>query len=157
MKKKLTWKDICILQGIVMIFSLTSVTAKFASGQAAFTRGFFLFYGLEVVILGVYALLWQQAIKRIDISIAYANKAMVLLWGLLWSVMIFHDSVTPKKIAGVLFVIAGVCVLNRDGRSGENAEDSAVRASAGRSEGISQTAGTDAGQRKTERKEGGES
>lgn len=113
MKKKLAWKDICILQGIVMIFSLTSVTAKFASGQAAFTRGFFLFYGLEVVILGVYALLWQQAIKRIDISVAYANKAMVLLWGLLWSVIIFHDSVTPKKIAGVLFVIAGVCVLNR--------------------------------------------
>ena len=154
MKKKLTWKDVCILQGIVMIFSLTSVTAKFASGQAAFTRGFFLFYGLEVVILGVYALLWQQAIKRIDISVAYANKAMVLLWGLLWSVIIFHDSVTPKKIAGVLFVIAGVCVLNRDGRSGENAEDSAVEAGAGRSEGVSQTAGTDAGQGKTEIKEG---
>ena len=141
MKKKLTWKDICILQGIVMIFSLTSVTAKFASGQAAFTRGFFLFYGLEVVLLGVYALLWQQALKRIDISIEYANKAMVLLWGLLWSVMIFHDSVTPKKIAGVLFVIAGVCVLNRDGRSGEGP----------------QASGTDADQWKTERKEGGKS
>ena len=93
------------------------------------------------MILGVYALLWQQAIKRIDISIAYANKAMVLLWGLLWSVMIFHDSVTPKKIAGVLFVIAGVRVLNRDGRSGEGP----------------QASGTDADQWKTERKEGGKS
>lgn len=124
MKSRLNWLDIIRLQGIVMIFSLTSVTAKFASGQQMFTRGFFLFYGLEVVILAVYALLWQQAIKKFDISVAYANKAMVLLWGLLWSVLIFHDSVTPKKLAGVALVIVGVMVLNRDESSRLNQDKS---------------------------------
>ncbi|MCI2049097.1 MAG: EamA family transporter [Lachnospiraceae bacterium] len=114
MNKSLRLRDILALQGIVMVFSLSSVVAKFASEQTVFTGGFFLFYGLEVLVLAVYALLWQQAIKRFDISIAYANKAMVLLWGLLWSVLIFRDSITPRKILGVALVIIGVIVLNRE-------------------------------------------
>ena len=114
MKKKITLRDLLILQGVVMVFSITSVVANFASRQSFLTPGFFLFYGLEVAVLGVYALLWQQVIKKFDISIAYANKAMVLLWGMLWSVVIFHTGVTPKQIVGCLFVIAGVIVLNRE-------------------------------------------
>lgn len=120
MKKQIKVKDILYLQLIVMIFSLSSVTAKFASGQKFMTRGFILFYGLEVVILAVYALLWQQAIKKFDISIAYANKAMVLLWGLLWSVVIFHDSITVRKVFGVALVICGVIILNRGQEAGQS-------------------------------------
>ena len=63
-------------------------------------------------MLAIYAVLWQQVIKRFDISIAYANKAMVLLWGLLWSVVIFHEKITFRKALGVLIVIAGVVILN---------------------------------------------
>ena len=103
MKKQIKVKDILYLQLIVMIFSLSSVTAKFASG-----------------ILAVYALLWQQAIKKFDISIAYANKAMVLLWGLLWSVVIFHDSITVRKVFGVALVICGVIILNRGQEAGQS-------------------------------------
>ncbi|MDO4284203.1 MAG: transporter [Eubacteriales bacterium] len=118
MKKKITGKDLLILQGVVMVFSITSVVANFASKQELLSAGFFLFYGLEVLVLAVYALLWQQVIKKFDISIAYANKAMVLLWGMLWSVLIFRNGVAPKEIAGVLFVIAGVIVLNREETDG---------------------------------------
>ena len=99
-----------------MIFSISSVVANFASKQDFLSLSYFLFYGLEVMILAVYALLWQQVIKKFDISIAYANKAMVLLWGLLWSVLIFHNGITPKEIAGVVLVIAGVIILNKDAK-----------------------------------------
>lgn len=102
-----------MLQAVVMVFSITSVVAKFASEQIFLSPGFFLFYGLEIFVLGMYAILWQQVIKKTDISIAYANKAMVLLWGLLWSVLIFHEGVTVKKLLGVLLVICGVVILNR--------------------------------------------
>lgn len=121
--KKISWKDIVLLQIIVMIFSLTSVTAKFASMQDAFTSSFFLFYGAELAILAVYALLWQQAIKKFDISVAYANKAMVLLWGLLWGTVIFHDAVNAKEIAGVALVIVGVIVINRGDKTGMERTD----------------------------------
>ena len=121
--KKINWKDIVFLQIIVMIFSLTSVTAKFASMQDAFTSSFFLFYGAELAILAVYALLWQQAIKKFDISVAYANKAMVLLWGLLWGTVIFRDAVNAKEIAGVVLVIIGVIVINRGDNTGMERTD----------------------------------
>ncbi|WP_130838555.1 transporter [Lachnoclostridium sp. Marseille-P6806] len=110
--RRIRWKKLLGLQAIVMLFSLTSVAAKFASGQRMFSPVFFLFYGLELVLLAVYALLWQQAIKHFDISVAYANKAMTVLWGFLWGGLIFHDRVTPGKLAGGALVVLGVIVLN---------------------------------------------
>ncbi len=111
MKKQIKVKDILYLQLIVMIFSLSSVTAKFASGQKFMTGGFILFYGLEVVILAVYALLWQQAIKKFDISIAYANKAMVLLWGLFGgfcgALLFFMTVLRSEKFLESLLLSAG--------------------------------------------------
>ncbi len=111
--KKTEWiRNLLFLQALVCVFSISTVVARFASAEEFLSFRFILFYCLEVMVLGVYAVFWQQAIKRFDISIAYANKAMVLLWGLLWSVLLFHEPVTPKRVAGVLVVIAGVIILN---------------------------------------------
>ena len=93
---------------VIVIFTVSSVIAKFASGQEFLSVKFIVFYGLEIVILGIYAILWQQAIKKIDLSIAYANKAM----GVLWAVIIFHNQITLQNVIGVLLVIAGTIVLN---------------------------------------------
>lgn len=109
---KLSIKNLLFLQGVVVIFSLVSVLSKFASDESFTSMRFFLFFGAELMVLGIYAVLWQQVIKRFDISIAYANKAMVLLWGLLWSVIIFRERITVQKALGVLIVIAGVVILN---------------------------------------------
>ena len=66
----------------------------------------------------------QQLIKRFELSIAYANKAMTLLWSLLWSIVIFHEGVTLPKIAGVILVIIGTIVIN-GGDSKDSTESSA--------------------------------
>ena len=79
-KKKLSLKMLLLLQGIVMIYTLSGVAAKFASGTGFLSLKFILFYGLEIFILGIYAILWQQIIKRIDLSVAYANRSLALLW-----------------------------------------------------------------------------
>ena len=65
-----------------------------------------------VLLLGVYALLWQQVIKRFELSVAYANKAITLLWPLVWGIFIFHEEITPGKVIGILLVMAGIYVLN---------------------------------------------
>ena len=116
MKKKL--KDILVLQIIVMIYTFSSIFAKLASGQKTFVS-FLLFTGLEFVCLGVYALLWQQAIKRFELSVAYANRAMVLLWSMLWAVLVFHDRISVQNVLGVILVIAGTFVVN----TGEEVRD----------------------------------
>lgn len=112
-KKRITMKDILILQLIIMIYTFSSICAKLASGQETLFR-LLLFTGLEFLCLAAYAILWQQAIKKFDLSVAYANRAMVLLWSMIWAVLVFHDTITLKNILGVALVIAGTFVINTE-------------------------------------------
>ena len=111
-KKKLRLKDILVLQVVIVIYTLSSVMAKLASGQEPFSAPFLFFYLIELMILGVYALLWQQMIKKFELSVAYTNRAMALLWSMLWAVVLFHDRVTVKNIIGVALVIVGTLIVN---------------------------------------------
>jgi drug/metabolite transporter (DMT)-like permease len=116
--------QILILQFAVMIYSINTVVAKFVSNEVFGSPKFLMLYFLEFCVLGVYAIFWQQLIKRFELSIAYANKAMTLLWSLLWSIVIFHEGVTLPKIAGVILVIIGTIVIN-GGDSKDSTESSA--------------------------------
>lgn len=100
------------LQLVIMIYSISSVVAKIASKQQTFSRSFFVWYGLELLCLGIYAILWQQMIKKIELSKAYANRAMVLGWSLLWAFFGFHEQISLQNIIGVLLVMAGIIVIN---------------------------------------------
>ena len=112
---RLQWvKNILMLQAVVVIYTLSSVVAKLATGKELFSFSFFLFYGLEIAILGVYAILWQQMIKRFELSVAYANRAMALLWSALWAVLLFHEGLGAKQIVGIVLVILGTVIVNTD-------------------------------------------
>lgn len=126
MKKKVHFFDIILLQMVVVIYSINTVIAKFVSDQPFLSFKFIVLYLLEFAVLGIYAIFWQQMIKRFELSIAYANKAMTLLWSLLWSVLIFRDSVTPAKVVGVLLVIAGTIILNSEVVDEKAEEDQTV-------------------------------
>lgn len=112
MKGKIQIKDILMLQLVFFIYSLNSVVANFASKQEGIGLSFLLLYGLEVAILGVYAILWQQIIKKFELSIAYANKAVVLIWAMIFGALIFGERITFSKAAGILLVMIGIVILN---------------------------------------------
>lgn len=112
--KKKFIKNIIILQVIILIYTLSTVTAKFASNEEFLSLKFILFYGLEIFILGVYAILWQQIIKKFEISVAYANRAMSLLWSIVWAIVFFGEQITLKNVIGVIIVIIGTIIVNSD-------------------------------------------
>ncbi len=119
MQKSFRWKEIFMLQAVFFIYSISSVVSKFASGKELFSPEFIFLYGLDVLILGVYALLWQQVIKKFELSVAYANKAVTLLWTLLWSIFLFHEQITLWKGAGIFLVMIGIFILNgEEGKQG---------------------------------------
>lgn len=113
-KRKFQIKDILMLQIVFFIYSINSVVAKFASAQEPFSLNFILLYGLELCVLGVYALLWQQLIKRMELSVAYSNKAVALLWAMVFGALLFKEQITLTKVAGILLVIVGIVVLNSE-------------------------------------------
>ena len=113
-KKNIKIRDIFILQIVIAIYTLTTVFAKFAANEEFLSFKFIMFYGIEILILGVYAIVWQQLIKKFDISIAYANKAMGLLWSIVWAILIFKETITIKNIIGVIIVIIGTIIVNSE-------------------------------------------
>lgn len=113
-KKRISLKSIIILQLVIVIYTLSGVAAKGAAGYEMFSWQFIFFYGLEMAILGVYAILWQQMIKRFDLSVAYANRSMAILWSLVWAVVFFHEKITVNNVLGVLIVLAGTVLVNTD-------------------------------------------
>lgn len=113
--RKASWKIVLFLQIAVMIYTLSSVAAKLAAGKEALSVSFLVLYGIQILLLGIYALAWQQIIKRCDLSVAYANRSMAILWSLIWTVLFFHETLTLKNIIGVLIVFAGTMIVNSDG------------------------------------------
>ena len=106
--------NIVQLQGVIIIYTISSVMSKKASASNGDVLRFAFFFGMEFVILGIYALLWQQMIKRFELSVAYANRSMAVFWSMIWAVVFFHDMITVQNVIGVLLVIIGNIIINAD-------------------------------------------
>ena len=119
MQKMKKMKTIIKLQAVVVIYTFASIFSKLASGEAFLSGQFILFLGLELVMLFLYALLWQQVIKKTELSVANANREMYLLWSLLWAVVFFHNDVTPANVIGCLLVIGGTLVITGEDRKAD--------------------------------------
>lgn len=107
-------KNIIMLQGAVIIYTFSGIMAKNASASKGNIAEFLIFFGLEFAILAIYALLWQQMLKRFELSVAYANRSAALLWSMLWAALFFNEQISIKNIAGVLLVLLGTAVINTD-------------------------------------------
>jgi small multidrug resistance pump len=69
----------------------------------------FVFYGMSFVLLTL-------ALKRMDVSVAYAvwsgvGTALIALIGLYW----FKEPLTALKVVSLALIVAGVVVLNLSG------------------------------------------
>ncbi len=126
-KQKTTFLSLILIQAAVVIYTGSSVCSKMASSNPgvislfgreihwlSWTGYFWLF--LEVVCLGLYAIFWQQIIKRFDLSIAYANRAMAIFWTFLWGMILFGETIKPLNIVGIVIVFLGVLLVNQDER-----------------------------------------
>ena len=113
--KKNNWKVIAALQALLILFSFANVLSKKASGYPFLSIPFCLFYGGMIALLGLYAVGWQQVIKRIPLTTAYANRAVCTFWTLLWSVLFFGEQITLGKVLGVAVVVTGVLLYTSAG------------------------------------------
>ena len=104
---------------LIAFYSLAGVFSKLASAESFLSIRFCLFYGGVLVLLGVYAIAWQQIIKKLPLTTAFANKAVTMVWGLVWGALIFCEAITPGKLAGVALVIAGVLLFSQADKEAE--------------------------------------
>ena len=70
---------------------------------------------MEILILGIYAIIWQQVLKRFELSFAMSNKGIAVLFSMIWSVLIFHEKITVNNVIGLVIIIAGIGLVSADG------------------------------------------
>ena len=103
-----------LLHGLLLIYSLGSLCSKWAAQSEFLSFRFFLLYGLVLLSLAVYALGWQQILKRLPLVTAYANKAVTVIWGLVWGLLFFGETITLQKALGAVVIIAGILLVVRE-------------------------------------------
>ena len=113
MSKKL--KVYLFLHLLLAVYSTSGIFSKLAAGQTFLSWPFLFLYGAVIALLGIYALGWQQVIKRIPLSAAYANKAVGVVWSCVWGLLVFHEQLTPGKLIGGALVVCGVVLYGLSG------------------------------------------
>ncbi len=101
-------KTLLFLHTILLLYSSSSIFSKLAGLQEFLSLQFFLYYSIVLLILFVYAILWQRVIKLLPLTTAFANKAVTVIWGIIFGLMIFGESLTLGKVIGSVLIILGI-------------------------------------------------
>lgn len=93
------------------IYSLSSILSKLAAQQDFLSLRYILCFCGIVLVLGVYAILWQQVLKYIPLSVAMSNKPVALVLSLFWAFILFDEVFNLKTIAGAAIILIGIIII----------------------------------------------
>ncbi|MDO4616818.1 MAG: EamA family transporter [Lachnospiraceae bacterium] len=116
-EKKRTPIWVLLLLHVSLLFSsLSGVCSKKAALSEFMSLPFIFWYGMVLVIMFGYAVIWQQILKRMPLTVAYANKPVSLIWGMVWGSLLFNERITWNMILGAGIIFAGIfLVVTADG------------------------------------------
>ncbi|MBQ7070297.1 MAG: transporter [Ruminococcus sp.] len=118
-KSKSSIRYFLLLHILFMIYSFCSVCSKSAAGYSFLSKEFILFYGLEILLLVIYAVGWQQILKNMPLSSAFSYKGITIIWALIWGKVFFGENLTFNKALGALLVISGIVLYAYGDRENE--------------------------------------
>lgn len=102
------------LHGCLLLSSLTGVCSKMAATRKFLSFQFLFYFGLMFALLFVYAIVWQQILKRMPLTVAYANRPVTLIWGIIWGALIFKERITWNMILGAGIIFLGIYFVVSD-------------------------------------------
>ena len=111
-----------LLHIILGIYAGSSVCSKLAVQQPFLSAAFIVLYGLMLLALVAYAVGWQQVIKHLPLTTAYANKAITVVWGILLGFLLFGESITLRQFIGAAVIIVGIVLFVRADNEGEDGQ-----------------------------------
>ena len=106
-------KEIAALVGVNMVYACVGVCTKMAALQETGSWPYLLWFGGAVAIIAVYALLWQQVLRRIELSTAYMFKGTTLIFTMLIAALLFGEHITIPNIVGSIIIVTGIVILAR--------------------------------------------
>lgn len=96
-----------------LIYACTSIFTKMASVQDVLSWPYLLYIAGAVGVMGIYAVLWQQVITRMPLSTAFMFKGTSLIFILVFSAILFGESITINNIIGSVIIITGIVIYSQ--------------------------------------------
>lgn len=112
--KQPTVKDLLYLHIVLLLYSINGILSKLASENQFYTSTFFMYYSIVLLNLVLYAILWQQILKRMPLTTAFSNKSVIVIWGMLWGALFFQERITMQMIIGGAIISYGVFLVVTD-------------------------------------------
>ena len=121
-------KTIVILLLINLIYAVVSILTKYTSQQEFLSWRYICGLAGAVGVMGIYAILWQLVLKRVELSLAYMFKGTSIVFVMLLAYWLFSEQITWNNIIGAMIIILGIVLYANDtkpiaNRQSPNAEE----------------------------------
>lgn len=97
-----------------LVYTIYPLIGKFASRYEVLSLPFIALYCVVFAILFLYAILWQQVLKRIPLTTAIANKSITIVWGMIFGLLIFGEGISLKMLIGAALILSGILILSTE-------------------------------------------
>ena len=103
-----------ILIGINILYACVSIFSRSAAMYPMMSWQYCAWLAGAIAIMGIYALCWQQILKRIELSTAYMFKGTSLIFVMLLAFAIFGETITTQNIIGACIIIIGIALYAKE-------------------------------------------
>ena len=97
-----------VLVLVYLFYASISLVMKYTGLQTPLSLSFCLGFVALVGTLGIYALAWQQILKRIDLGTAYMFKGISLFFIMLLLALCYREPITPMKLLATGIIVVGI-------------------------------------------------
>lgn len=112
---------VCILFSI-LFQSFSGILGKYAALSVNLESPVSLlsnvFYLLSLGCMVFQALVWQQALKHYDLSLIYPLQSLTVFIILIFSYVLFRESISGFNILGICIILIGIFILNQEQHGG---------------------------------------
>jgi len=105
-------KQRLILFVAFIVYSFTGVFSKMASMHEFLSVKYIAFFGCVLLMLGLYAILWQKVLSFTPLHKAFLCKSICIVITLAISYFVFAETLTLNNLLGVGCIISGLVVLS---------------------------------------------
>ena len=98
---------------INLLYASVGIFTKLASQQEFLSWAYVFSFGGAVAVIGIYAILGQQIIRRIELSTAYMFKGTTIIFTMLFAHWLFGEQITWNNIVGAAIIIIGIVLFAR--------------------------------------------
>ena len=97
-----------LLVGVNLLYACVTLFTKYAAQHEFLSTYYCLGLCGAIGVMGVYAICWQQILKRIELSTAYMFKGTSLIFVMLLAFAIFGEQIMMNNILGACVIIIGI-------------------------------------------------